>query len=104
MSPAKTSHSHPLNIASVSIRDGQGVIGLTFCPVKKHTGMISGEWDRDLGIDIQAIDDFGASALVTLMEAAELEAVQVGCEHIRSETRTHGIEWHHLPIVVPEAT
>src|ERR1019366_417276 len=98
MSTAKTSQSHPLRIEPVEIRDGRGVIGLTFCPGKKHTGMISGAWDRDLRIDMKAIEDFGAAALVTLMEDAELDAVHVPPDRLRAEAREHGIEWHYLPV------
>ena len=98
MSIAKTSQSHPLRIAQVGIRDGRGAIGLTFCPGKKHTGMISGAWDRDLCIDMKAIEDFGATALVTLMEDAELDAVHVRPDCLRAEALEHGIEWHYLPV------
>jgi ADP-ribosyl-[dinitrogen reductase] hydrolase len=98
MSIAKTSQSHPLRIAQVGIRDGRGVIGLTFCPGKKHTGMISGAWDRDLCIDMKAIEDFGATVLVTLMEDAELDAVHVPPDCLRAEALEHGIEWHYLPV------
>ena len=66
---ANTSQSHPLIVNQVTIPDAGGGIGLTFCPGKKGDSMYSGRWDRDLMVDLPAIRDFGATALVTLMES-----------------------------------
>ena len=98
MATAKTSQSHPLQIQPVVIRDGPGVIGLTFCPGKKHEGLYSGTWDRDLRTDLAAIQAFGAKALVTLMETAELDGVGVPVSMLASLAKEFGLEWHHLPI------
>jgi ADP-ribosylglycohydrolase/protein-tyrosine phosphatase len=98
MSAAKTSQSHPLRIDPVVIRDGQGAIGLTFCPGKKHDGMYSGAWERDLRTDLHAIHAFGAKALVTLMESKELDEVNVPVDLLGSYANEFSIEWHHLPI------
>jgi hypothetical protein len=62
MATAKTSQSHPLIINPVGIPDGGGSIGLTFCPGKKHDSAYSGRWDRDLTLDLAAIQAFGAKA------------------------------------------
>lgn len=80
------------------IRDGAGIIGLTFCPGKKHHGLYSGVWDRDLAVDLQAIQAFGARTLVTLMDGSELDAVGVPVGLLSSTARDFGLEWHHLPI------
>lgn len=98
MATAKTSQSHPLKIDPVSIRDGRGVIGLTFCPGKKHEGLYSGAWNRDLCADLGVIQSFGAKTLVTLMESTELDEVNVPVSLLGSWAREFGLEWHHLPI------
>lgn len=97
MAAAKTSQSHPLKIDPVVIRDGRGVIGLTFCPGKKGQGLYSGAWDRDLHTDLQAIQEFGAKAIVTLMESDELDEVNVPVGLLGSWAKEFGLEWHHLP-------
>jgi ADP-ribosylglycohydrolase/protein-tyrosine phosphatase len=98
MAPGRTSQSDPLQIASVEIPGGTGVIGLTFCPGKKYHSIYGSNWDRDLCIDLQAIQAFGAKALVTLMESKELTDVSVPADTLAAEAGKHGLEWHHLPV------
>jgi ADP-ribosyl-[dinitrogen reductase] hydrolase len=98
MGITKTSQTHPLQIDPVVIRDGPGVIGLTFCPGKKHEGMSMGTWDRDLRTDLAAIRASGAKTLVTLMESTELEGVGVPAGILGPQAKEFGLEWHHLPI------
>lgn len=93
---AKTSVTHPLQIAEVSSPKFEGQIGVTFCPGKKQRSAYSGQWDRDLGTDLDAIREWGASAVVTLVEDHELEALAV--PHMGDAVRTRGMVWHHLPI------
>jgi ADP-ribosylglycohydrolase len=95
---AKTSRSHPLRVDSVAIGGLSGVIGLTFCPGKKQRGALSGDWDRDLAADLEAIKSLGAEALVTLMETDELTAVRVPVTELGQKAASLGLEWHHLPI------
>ncbi len=71
VSMVKTSISHPLRIDEVKAPSGVGIIGMTLCPGKKIVSAISGVWDRDLAIDLQAIQAWGAQALVNLMEEHE---------------------------------
>lgn len=100
----RTSHSHPLQIAAVSPGNGHGRIGITFCPGKKQPGALTGAWDRDLGLDLDAIHAFGASALVTLIEDHEIDDLKV--HGIGEEARQRDMDWLHLPIrdvSVPEA-
>ena len=99
MPQAKTSQSHPLRIDPVTIRDCSGVIGLTFCPGKKHSGLYSGAWNRDLGADLHEIKAFGATALVTLMESHELDDVKVPAHKLREQAGQFGLEWHYLPVM-----
>ena len=74
----RTSKSDPLQIATVKAPGiGTGSIGLTLCPGKKDTQSLTGIWHRDLAIDIAAIKEWGAVAVVCLMEAFELEMLKV---------------------------
>jgi ADP-ribosyl-[dinitrogen reductase] hydrolase len=64
----RTSVSHPLKIADVSGGADLGRIRLTLCPGKDDPYGMSGAWDRDLSLDLDQIQDWGAVALVTLLE------------------------------------
>jgi len=77
---------------------------MTFCPGKKQETALSGPWDRDLGADLAALKEWGASVLVSLMEAHEFEELSVRDLGERAEALD--LEWHHLPIQdvkVPDA-
>jgi ADP-ribosyl-[dinitrogen reductase] hydrolase len=92
----RTSLSHPLQIAAVSPGNGHGRIGITFCPGKKQPGALTGAWDRDLGLDLDAVHAFGAAALVTLIEDHEIADLTV--HGIGEETGRRHMDWLHLPI------
>lgn len=98
----KTSVTDRLVIASVSPPELPGAIGITLCPGKKDP---SRNWDRDLDTDLAAIREWGAEAVVTLVEPHELELL-----HVRSlpdAVARHGMQWVHLPIrdvSVPDRT
>ena len=92
----KTGLSHPLRVDAVAASGG-GLIGMTFCPGKVQSHGYSGHWRRDLGLDLDRIRDWGAVAVVTLVEAAELDRYRV--PQLGAEVRARGMEWHHLPIV-----
>ena len=98
MATIKTSASHPLRIDLVALKPLGGTIGLTFCPGKKHYGTYEGQWDRDLDADLAVIRQYGAEALVTLMEEAELPRVHVSPALLGSKVAELGLEWHLLPI------
>ncbi len=91
----RTSETHPLQIAALDTRVG-GRIGMTFCPGKRDPWAMTGPWDRNLRVDLRAIADWGASALVTLMEAHELE--HLGVPDLGDQTQAAGLTWLHLPI------
>lgn len=93
---ARTSLSHPLQIAEVSAPGARGAIGITFCPGKKQRSAMSGAWDRDLGLDLDAIKAWGASAIITLIEPHEIRDLKV--EGIDEQTGRRGMEWLHMPI------
>lgn len=93
----KTSLTHPLEILAVSIPSG-AKIGMTLCPGKKQPNAVTGPWDRDLEIDMEALEAFGTTLLVTLMEPAELVLAGVPAPDLQAAARSRGIAWLHLPI------
>jgi ADP-ribosyl-[dinitrogen reductase] hydrolase len=93
----RTSISHPLLIAVVTAGPEFGRIGITFCPGKYDPHGLSGAWDRDLVLDLDAISDWGAAAVVTLLEPKELTLLRV--EGLGQEVSRRNMLWFHLPIV-----
>lgn len=101
----RTSLTHPLQIAELRPAEGMGRIGVTFCPGKVQPEAMSGSWNRDLGRDLDAIRDWGAVAVASLLEDHELAALQVA--GIGNAVRARHMDWLHLPIrdvSVPDAT
>jgi ADP-ribosyl-[dinitrogen reductase] hydrolase len=88
--------THPLEIADVSAGPVLGRVGITFCPGKYDRQSMTGYWDRDLSIDLDAIRNWEAAAVVTLLEPQEIILLRV--EHLREEIRRRGRLWFHLPI------
>jgi ADP-ribosyl-[dinitrogen reductase] hydrolase len=86
----------PSHQSEPSIKDCNNPGCVTFCPGKVQTDGATGSWNRDLATDIRAISDWGATALVTLIEGHEIEALAV--PGLERECQRHGIEWLHLPI------
>ena len=68
----RTSLTHPLVIAAVSAGQVFGRVGVTFCPGKHDEHAMSGHWARDLSLDLDIIRNWGAAAVVTLVEQSEL--------------------------------
>ncbi|GGE21438.1 hypothetical protein GCM10011529_30080 [Polymorphobacter glacialis] len=65
---------------------------------------MTGGWDRDLGIDLDAVADWGAAAVVSLIEDHELKALHVA--ELGKMTRQRHMTWFHMPIrdvSVPDA-
>jgi ADP-ribosyl-[dinitrogen reductase] hydrolase len=58
---------------------------------------MSGVWDRDLATDLDTIRDWGAAAIVTLLEPNELTLLRV--ERLGEEVLHRNMLWFHLPIV-----
>ena len=99
-----TSHNSPLQLGHLPVGPRLGAVGFTICPGKKQANSISGQWQRDMDIDLDALLDWGAAAVVTLMPMEELHFVQAQDIGVACEAR--GMEWHHLPITdvdVPDA-
>jgi ADP-ribosyl-[dinitrogen reductase] hydrolase len=92
----RNSHSHPLQIAAIQPLPDSGRIGITFCPGKKQSSAMTGAWDRDLGIDLDALRSWGAAAVITLLEAHEFESL--GVDDLGQEVIGRHMDWLHLPI------
>ena len=93
----RTSLTHPLQIAVVTAGPEFGRVGITFCPGKYDPRAIAGAWDRDLARDLDTIRDWGAVAVVTLLEPKELTLLRV--ERLGEEILRRNMLWFHLPIV-----
>jgi ADP-ribosyl-[dinitrogen reductase] hydrolase len=91
---SKNSENSPLHIAEVILDQGGGSLGLTICPGKKDAGR---NWNRDLNKDLQVIQAWGATTIVTLIE--DHEFCLLGIESLGHDVRALGMDWVHLPIV-----
>lgn len=91
---ARTSLTHPLRIDDLEV--GTGRLGLTICPGKKGDSVFGAPWDRDLGLDLDAVRAWGADVVVTLVESDELAAL--GAAGLGQAVRARGMVWRHLPI------
>ncbi len=96
----RTSLTHPLQIADIPIAPGTGHIGVTFCPGKQQAHSSTGPWKRDLGLDLDAVRDWGAVAVLTLVEDHELSALKVPM--LGEAVQARHMDWYHLPI--PDVT
>jgi ADP-ribosyl-[dinitrogen reductase] hydrolase len=54
-------------------------------------------WDRDLALDLDAIRDWGATAVVTLLEPHEFKLL--GVERLGEEVKLREMLWFHLSIM-----
>jgi hypothetical protein len=93
---ARTSQTHPLQIADVRASPSHGRIGITFCPGKHDNAASTGAWARDLKADLDVVAAWGARLVLTLNEPSELKALKV--PHLGEEIRRRGLDWRHLPI------
>lgn len=96
MTKARTSHTHPIQIAEVRAGPSFGRIGITFCPGKHDHSAATGAWARDLALDLDAITAWGARLVLTLVEPAELTSLKV--PDLGLEIKGRGMVWRHLPI------
>lgn len=92
----RTSLSHPIRIAELSVGTQGGAVGVTFAPGKFQEVSMTGSWARDIDADLAAIRAWGASHLITLIEAWELEELRISS--LPERTVAHELIWHNLPI------
>ena len=93
----RTSLSHPLQIATLSVGQRGGAIGVTFAPGNHQDVAMTGSWSRDLDLDLQAVRSWGASHLVSLIEPWEFEELQITA--LPERAASHGLRWYGMPIV-----
>lgn len=96
MSTAKTSTNSPLRIGTVISGDGLGRIGVTLCPGKKDPRALYGPADRDLDLDLDEIQRWGATAVISLITDEEIDYLKV--QGLSEAVRDRHMEWWHLPI------
>lgn len=93
----RTSATNPLRIAEIPVPMSNGTIGITLCPGKAGPSAFGVPWARDIATDFNVISAWRPSALVTLMEPAELVAAGVDGA-IGPAAAALGTDWYHLPI------
>jgi ADP-ribosyl-[dinitrogen reductase] hydrolase len=81
----------------LDLAPGHGRLGVTFCPGKQQQRAITGIWQRDLGLDLDAIRAWGATHILTLVETEELRELNV--VSLPEAASARGIRWHHAAIV-----
>ena len=96
MPTPRTSDSSPLRVAAVTSGEGHGRIGITLCPGKTDPAAMTGPWARDLDADIDAIERWGATAVVSLITDRELDLLSV--RGLPGAVRDRHMEWWHVPI------
>lgn len=90
----RNSTTHPLRIDSQPISNG--VLGLTLCPGKKGDSVFGAAWDRDLDVDLDVIKDWGAHAVLSLIEDHEFDLLSVS--GLGDAAKSRGMDWYHFPI------
>ncbi len=93
LSPLQNSISSPWCIAERMLGENEGRFSRTLCPGKKGP---SCGWDRDLEKGLRVIRDWGASTVVTLLEAHEFELLHL--PRLGELVQEAGMRWIHLPI------
>ncbi|MDB5492367.1 MAG: ADP-ribosylation/Crystallin [Micavibrio sp.] len=89
----RTSHSHPLRIDTIVVFGAR--LGLSICPGKVQAESHTGGWERDLEVDLDAVKQWGAGTIITLLEDHEMHALQVPL--LNKKTLERGMDWIHLP-------
>lgn len=89
--------NNPLMIATIEVPDSKGLIGMTICPGKHQKNALSGQFQRDLYLDLDLIKSWGASAVVSLMTDEELTSLKV--EKLGIEVEARSMLWFQLPII-----
>lgn len=92
----RTSSTHPLRIATIPVGELGGAIGVTFAPGKQQAKAMTGSWSRDLSLDLQSIQEWGAHYLITLLEPWEFKELKI--EELPQQALEMGIVWYGLPI------
>ena len=95
--------SLPLKIDTVSVPSFSGLIGISACPGMKDFSTLD-LYDDRIENDLQCISNWGARAVVTVLDLNEITALGVAALPARIVARD--IFWLHLPMsnnLLPEA-
>ena len=92
----QTSVDSPLRIDAVAVPSDRGQIGMTICPGKHGAGEHGTAWERDLSADLKVISEWGATALVTVMELSEKR--KFGVTDLGVAATKSNLKWLHIPI------
>ncbi len=85
----------PQLIDSIRIPGIAGILGITTCPGMRDD-FIFDLYNETLIEDLQAIRDWGAAVVVTLLEEAELNAL--GVRELGKQVLSLNMVWLHLPV------
>jgi ADP-ribosyl-[dinitrogen reductase] hydrolase len=86
----------PLLIDMVTIPGVKGLIGITSCPGMKDEFCCLDTYKESLNDDLLTIRNWGAIALVTLLDGSELNTL--GVKELSNKAVSHNLAWIHLPI------
>lgn len=87
--------SGPLHIDVLPVAAG-GALGLCHCPGRNGRDGKGRLWQRSLAADLDAIEHWGASTVLTLIEGHEFAAL--GVPDLAEALRARPFAWQHLPI------
>lgn len=87
--------SLPLKIDTVSVKSLPGKIGISTCPGMKEASTLDLYEDR-VDNDLQNICNWGATVIVTLLEAREISIL--GITDLPEKALAKNLLWLHLPI------
>lgn len=86
----------PLRIAELDLGSKRGRLGITLAPGKIQFDAMSGPTTRVLADDLDVIERWNASAVVTLLEDIELHFLDI--PQLGLHIRERNMEWMHFPI------
>src|SRR5689334_22882822 len=86
----------PLLIDTVAIPGIAGLIGITSCPGMKDEYSCFDHYGDSMTDDLLTIRNWGATALVTLLDESELHIL--GVNDLPRKARTLNLLWLHLPL------
>lgn len=92
----RTSQTHPLRIDTLTVGAFPGKIGLTFLPGKKGDAFYGAPWDRNLEVDLARINQWGADAVVSLLEYHEFDLL--GVPQFPEVMMRQPFRWFHLEV------
>jgi hypothetical protein len=93
----KTSLTHPIKIAAISAGPLLGRVGITFCPGKFDPQAMGGSCDRDLSLNLDAIQVWGAAAVVALISKPLSDQQAKAIWRLPDQPDTRGHAGQHGP-------